>query len=49
MFRSFKHDVHMIEVNNLALSTDDDKRILGEDGISTKARDITYHNIYPSQ
>ena len=38
MFRLIKHDVHMIKVNKLALSTDDDKRIIGEDGISTKAR-----------
>ena len=38
LFRSYKHDVHTIEVNKLALSTDDDKRIVGEDGISTKAR-----------
>ena len=38
MFRSFKHDVHTIEVNKLALSADDDKRIIEEDGISTKAR-----------
>ena len=38
MFRSIKHDVHMIEVNKLALSADDDKRIIGEDGISTKAK-----------
>ena len=38
MFRSIKHDVHTIEVNKLALSTDDDKRTVGEDGISTKAR-----------
>ena len=38
MFRSIKHDVHMIEVNILALNTDDDKSIVGEDGISTKAR-----------
>ena len=38
MFRSIKHDVHTIEVSKLALSTDDDKRIIGEDGISTKAR-----------
>ena len=37
MFRLIKHDVHMIEVNKLALSTDDDKRIVGEDGISIKA------------
>ena len=38
MFRSIKHDVHMIEVNKLALNVDDDKRIVGEDGIITKAR-----------
>ena len=38
MFRSIKHDVYTIEVNKLALSADDDKRIVGEDGISTKAR-----------
>ena len=38
MFRSIRHDVHTIEVNKLALSADDDKRIVGEDGISTKAR-----------
>ena len=38
MFRSIKHDVHTIEVNKLALSADDDKRIVGDDGISTKAR-----------
>ena len=38
MFRSMKHDVHMIEVNKVALSTDGDKRIAKEDGISTLAR-----------
>ena len=38
LFRSFKHDIQTIEVNKLALSSDNDKRILGEDGISTKAR-----------
>ena len=38
IFRSVKHDVHTIEVNKLALSADDDKRIIEEDGISTKAR-----------
>ena len=38
MFRLIKHDVHMIEVNKMALSADDDKRIIEEDGISTKAR-----------
>ena len=38
MFRSIKHDVHMIEVNKMALSADDNKRIIEEGGISTKAR-----------
>ena len=38
LFRLYKHDVHTIEVNKLALSAEDDKRIVGEDGISTKAR-----------
>ena len=38
IFRSIKHDVHTIEINKLALSADDDKRIIEEDGISTKAR-----------
>ena len=38
IFRLIKHDVHTIEVNTLALRADDDKRIIGEDGISTNAR-----------
>ena len=38
LFRSYKHDIHMIEVNKLVLSSDDDKRIIQQDGISTKAR-----------
>ena len=38
IFRLIKHDVHTIEVNKLALRADDDKRIIGEDGISTNAR-----------
>ena len=38
LFRSFKHDIQTIEVNKLALSSDKDKRKVGEDGISTKAR-----------
>ena len=37
LFRSYKPDVHMIEVNKLALSSDDDKRIIQPDGISTRA------------
>ena len=38
MFRSTKHEVHMIEVNKVALNRDDDKRISKRDGISTLAR-----------
>ena len=38
LFRLFKHDIQTIEVNKLALSVDDDTRIIGEDGINTKAR-----------
>ena len=38
MFRSSKHEVHMIEVNKVALNRDDGKRISKKDGISTLAR-----------
>ena len=38
MFRSSKHEVHTIEVNKVALTRDDDKRISGRDEISTFAR-----------
>ena len=38
MFRSTKHQVHMIEVNKVALNRDDDKQISKKDGISTLAR-----------
>ena len=38
MFRSSKHEVHMIEVNKVALNRDDDKQITKRDGISTLAR-----------
>ena len=39
MFRSTKHEVHMIEVNKVALNRDDDKRISKIDGISILARE----------
>ena len=35
MFRSIKQEVHIIEVNKIALNGDDNKRISGRDGIST--------------
>ena len=38
MFRSAKHEVHTIEVNEVTLNRDDDKRISRKDGISTFAR-----------
>ena len=37
MFRSSKHEVRMLEVNKLALSRDDDKRIT-MNGINSLAR-----------
>ena len=38
MFRSRKHEVHMVEVNKVALNRDDDRRIAKRDGIATLAR-----------
>ena len=38
MFRSTKHEVHIIEVNKVALNRDDNKQISKKDGISTLAR-----------
>jgi len=37
ILRSDKHDIYTEEINKVALSADDDKRILMEDGISTLA------------
>ena len=37
MFRSTKHEVHMIDVNKVTPNRDDDKRISKRDGISTVA------------
>ena len=37
MFRSTKHEVHMIEVNKVTLNRDDDKRISKRDVLSTLA------------
>ena len=38
MFKSIKHEVHMIEANKVALNRDDDKRISKRDRISTLPR-----------
>lgn len=35
MIRSSGHDLYTIEVNKIALSADDDKRQVQEDGVST--------------
>ena len=37
LIRSHKHDIHSKTVNKIALSADDDKRVIGKDGISTLA------------
>jgi len=37
VIRSHMHDIYTEEVNKVALSADDDKRIIMEDGISTLA------------
>ena len=37
ILRSDKHDIYTEEINKVALSADDDKRIIMEDGISTLA------------
>ena len=38
MFRNRKHEVHTVEVNNVALNRDDDKQIAKKDRISTLGR-----------
>ena len=38
MFRSTKHEVHMVKVNKVVLNRDDDKRIVKKDGMGTLAR-----------
>ena len=37
ILRSDKHDIYTEEINKVALSADDDKRVIMEDGISTLA------------
>ena len=37
MFISIKHEVHIVEVNKVALNRNDDKQISKKDGISTLA------------
>ena len=33
MFRNNRHEIHAVEVNNVALNRDDDKRIVKKDGM----------------
>ena len=47
MFRSTKHEVHMIEVNKVALNGDDDKRIAKNVGISTLAHGHKFLKLEP--
>jgi alpha-galactosidase/6-phospho-beta-glucosidase family protein len=44
VLRSHRHDIYSEEINKVALSADDDKRIIREDGIHTYA-----HGHYSSQ
>ena len=37
LIRSHKHEIYSETVNKVALSADDDKRVIGADGISTQA------------
>ena len=37
LIRGHKHEINSETVNKVALSADDDKRVIGEDGISTLA------------
>ena len=37
VFRSYHHDIYSMEVNKIALSADDDKRVILDDGIHTLA------------
>ena len=37
VIRSYKHDLYTEEVNKVALSAEDDKRVIMEDGIHTLA------------
>ena len=37
LIRSHKHEIHSETVNKVALSADDDTRVIGADGISTLA------------
>ena len=43
VIRSYKHDIFTEEVNKVALSANDDKRYISEDGINTLA--LGHHRI----
>ena len=44
LIRSHKHEIYSETVNKVALSADDDNRVIGEDGISTLA--YGHHMLY---
>ena len=44
LFRNRLHEVHTVEVNKVALSSEDDKRIVQSDGVSTLAHGHKYSN-----
>ena len=47
ILRSDMHDIYTEEVNKVALSADDDKRIIMKDGISTLAYGHYNAHLYP--
>ena len=41
VIRSHRHEIYTEEINNIALSSDDDKRVIMADGIHTLAYERT--------